>query len=269
MKRVPLHLLVPSLERDPLMPVMTDDPFLWLEDVEGAASLDRVRAQNARTLRAARVPTRVTRRCTGRRWRSSRPPTASPIRAFSGIGSPISGRTIRMFAGFGAAPAWHRSPKPSRIGGFCSTSTRCPPPRGATGSTGGDLPAAGLSPLPRQPVGRRQGRRGAARVRRRSDGLRRTWVFPAGGQTECGLARRRYADRRTRLGAGNDDEASGYPFVLKRLGRGMPLGAAEEMFRGAPEDVSTGAGVLRDPDGAVRAVSASTGRSIFSRASAT
>jgi len=48
--------------------------------------------------------------------------------------------------------------------------------------------------------------------------------------------------------------ASGYPFILKRWRRGLPLPVAEEVFRGAPEDVSAGAGVLRDPDGTVRGV---------------
>ena len=48
--------------------------------------------------------------------------------------------------------------------------------------------------------------------------------------------------------------ASGYPFVLKRLRREAPLGAAEEMFRGSPDDVSVNASVLRDPDGEVRGV---------------
>ncbi|HEV8679367.1 MAG TPA: prolyl oligopeptidase family serine peptidase [Stellaceae bacterium] len=48
--------------------------------------------------------------------------------------------------------------------------------------------------------------------------------------------------------------ASGYPFVLKRLARGVPLDEAEEMFRGTPEDVSVGARVLRDPDGTARGV---------------
>ena len=48
--------------------------------------------------------------------------------------------------------------------------------------------------------------------------------------------------------------ASGYPFVLKRLCRGAPLGAAEEMFQGTPDDVSVGASILRDPDGTVRGI---------------
>jgi prolyl oligopeptidase len=48
--------------------------------------------------------------------------------------------------------------------------------------------------------------------------------------------------------------ASGYPFIVKRLGRGAPLDAAEQIFAGMTSDVSVGAGVLRDPDGTVRGV---------------
>ncbi|HEY1796142.1 MAG TPA: prolyl oligopeptidase family serine peptidase [Stellaceae bacterium] len=47
---------------------------------------------------------------------------------------------------------------------------------------------------------------------------------------------------------------SGYPFVLKRLKRGMALDAAEEIFRGTPQDVSVRASVLRDPDGTVQGI---------------
>ena len=48
--------------------------------------------------------------------------------------------------------------------------------------------------------------------------------------------------------------ASGYPFVLKRLSRGAPLGSAQEIFRGTEADVSVNASVLRDPDGRVRGI---------------
>ncbi|MGC2411183.1 MAG: prolyl oligopeptidase family serine peptidase [Stellaceae bacterium] len=48
--------------------------------------------------------------------------------------------------------------------------------------------------------------------------------------------------------------ASGYPFILKRLSRGAPLDAAEQLFAGTPEDVSVGAGVLRDPQGQVKGI---------------
>lgn len=39
---------------------------------------------------------------------------------------------------------------------------------------------------------------------------------------------------------------SGYPYVVKRLDRGQPLGSATEVFRGKPSDVQAGGTVLRD-----------------------
>ncbi len=48
--------------------------------------------------------------------------------------------------------------------------------------------------------------------------------------------------------------ASGYPFILKRLSRDAPLDAAEQLFAGTPEDVSVGAGVLRNPQGQVKGI---------------
>src|SRR5437660_1665026 len=48
--------------------------------------------------------------------------------------------------------------------------------------------------------------------------------------------------------------ASGYPFIVKKVRRGAPLDAAEQIFAGAASDVSVGANVLRDPDGTVRGV---------------
>ena len=58
--------------------------------------------------------------------------------------------------------------------------------------------------------------------------------------------------------------ASGYPFIVKRLRRGQPLDAAEEIFRGTADDVSVRAGVLRDPDGTVRGVVATRAVDFFS-----
>jgi prolyl oligopeptidase len=48
--------------------------------------------------------------------------------------------------------------------------------------------------------------------------------------------------------------ASGYPFIVKKLRRGAPLDAAEQIFAGTASDVSVGASVLRDPDGVVRGI---------------
>src|SRR5437763_1883055 len=47
---------------------------------------------------------------------------------------------------------------------------------------------------------------------------------------------------------------SGYPFIVKKLRRGMPLAEAEQVFAGISNDVSVGASVLLDPDGTIRGV---------------
>jgi prolyl oligopeptidase len=57
--------------------------------------------------------------------------------------------------------------------------------------------------------------------------------------------------------------ASGYPYILKRLRRGAGLDQAEEAFRGAPGDVSVQSAILRDPDGAVRGTLAIRAVSFF------
>jgi prolyl oligopeptidase len=47
---------------------------------------------------------------------------------------------------------------------------------------------------------------------------------------------------------------SGYPFVIKRLGRGQSPADAVEIYRGAPEDVGASPRVYRDADGKVAVV---------------
>lgn len=58
---------------------------------------------------------------------------------------------------------------------------------------------------------------------------------------------------------------SGYPFVVKKLRRGQPLDQAEEMFRGSREDVSASGFVLRDAKGVVHGVGMSRGLNFFDR----
>jgi prolyl oligopeptidase len=57
--------------------------------------------------------------------------------------------------------------------------------------------------------------------------------------------------------------ASGYPFVVKRLRRGQALDQAQEVFRGSATDVSTSPFVLRDAEGRVHAVGAQRGLDFF------
>ena len=47
---------------------------------------------------------------------------------------------------------------------------------------------------------------------------------------------------------------SGYPYIVKIVKRGEPLTAAKEVFQGAVKDVGVGARVLREPDGRVAGV---------------
>ena len=56
---------------------------------------------------------------------------------------------------------------------------------------------------------------------------------------------------------------SSYPFVLKVWKRGTPLSAATEIYRGGPDDVSVSPYVLRDSDGKVQAVFAVRSPSFF------
>ncbi len=48
--------------------------------------------------------------------------------------------------------------------------------------------------------------------------------------------------------------SSGYPMIVKRLKRGQSIEQAETLFTGQPSDVSVGAGTLRDADGVIQAV---------------
>jgi prolyl oligopeptidase len=57
--------------------------------------------------------------------------------------------------------------------------------------------------------------------------------------------------------------ASGYPFVIKRLRRGQTLAEAEEVFRGAPEDVRAAPFVLRDSAGRRHGTGAYRGLDFF------
>jgi len=56
---------------------------------------------------------------------------------------------------------------------------------------------------------------------------------------------------------------SGYPYVVKALKRGQALADAKELFRGAPSDVSASAYTLTDADGKVVAVLANRAVSFF------
>jgi prolyl oligopeptidase len=58
---------------------------------------------------------------------------------------------------------------------------------------------------------------------------------------------------------------SGYPFIVRRLARGQRVEDAPEVFRGTPDDVSASAFASRDSDGRVQALLASRGLTFWER----
>ena len=194
-----------------------DDPFLWLEDVEGDRALAWVREQNARTLAAAR----------GRPALSGPPRRRAPDRHRAGPRSlsavswreswRISGRTRPMCAGCGGAPRWPRTAPPSRIGRRSSTSTRSPPPRARTGCSRAGSPCRPTSAS--RLIGLSDGGKDASEWREfdtaASAFIDGGFFLPEGKQSASWL------DADTLL-VGRDwgpgtMTASGYPFILKRL----------------------------------------------------
>ena len=57
--------------------------------------------------------------------------------------------------------------------------------------------------------------------------------------------------------------SSGYPMIVKRLKRGQSIDQAETLFTGQPSDVSVGGGALRDADGVIQAVLINRGISFY------
>src|ERR1044071_4060557 len=200
-----------------------DDPFLWLEEIEGNASLAWVARQNARTLTALESDPR-----------------------FDGL----------YHAALEVLTSAERIPYPAFLGdrltNFWQDETNI---RGLWRETS---LAAFLTPEPAW--------RSLLDIDALSDGGK-----DAAEKREFDIASGEFVGNGFRLPEGKqsavwlDDDTllvardwgpgtmtrSGYPFVLKRLGRSMPLDSAVEIFRGSPEDVGIGVSVLRDPGGTV------------------
>ena len=245
-----------------------DDPFLWLEEVEGAAALAWVRAENARSLallegdpRYADMHREALAVITA--------PDRIPYPGFLGDRLANFWQDDGHVRGCGGRRALPRLRQPSRIGRRCSMSMRSPPPRGATGFSRARAAfrptIAALSSA--SPMAARTPPSGANSTSP-TKAICRKRVSPPRRQAERHLARRRHADRRARVGAGDDDGVRLSVHPEAAAPAGTPLGAAEQLFAGTAEDVSVGASVLRDPDGAP-AASSSTARSASSKANAT
>ena len=230
-----------------------DDPFLWLEDVEGEKALAWVREQNARTLALLEADPR---------YQKLYDTTLAILTAEDRIPYP-------HFLGAAIANFWQDS---SHVRGLWRKTTlesyRTAEPRWDTVL---DIDALAASEaknwvyqwghvLPPEDrlalISLSDGGKDASVVREFDTAADR-FVEPGFSLAE-GKQSVAWRDADTLLvardwGPGTMTH-SGYPFILKRWRRGAPLEAAEEIFRGTPDDVSVRAGPLRDPDGTVRGV---------------
>jgi prolyl oligopeptidase len=235
-------------------PIMSDDdPFLWLEEVEGEAALAWVARQNARTVDVL----------------ESDPRFDELYRAALDVLTSTDRIPYPAFLGDRLANFWQDETHLRGLWRETSlASFLTPEPAWRTlldldalsAGEGRNWVFQGAASLPpqyrRSLVGLSDGGKDAAEKREFdtataafADG---GFFLPEGKQSAVWL------DADTLLvardwGPGTMTR-SGYPFVLKRLGRSMPLDSAVEVFRGSPEDVSIGVSVLRDPDGTVRGI---------------
>ncbi|HEV2186091.1 MAG TPA: prolyl oligopeptidase family serine peptidase [Stellaceae bacterium] len=230
-----------------------DDPFLWLEDVEGDRALDWVRAQNARSLSEVEADPRY----------QGLYDTALKI---------ITAEDRIPYASFRAGKLSNFWQDQTHVRGLWRQTTmesyRTAEPDWRTildldalaASEGKNWVYHGAGGLPpdyrRYLVGLSDGGKDASEWREFDADVGNFvsggFLLPEGKQSASWL------DADTLLVARDwgpgTMTSSGYPFVVKRLRRGLPFDQAEEIFRGAAEDVSAGAGALRDPDGAVRGI---------------
>jgi len=230
-----------------------DDPFLWLEDVEGDKALDWVRVQNARSLAELEADPRyqglydtALQIITA----EDRIPyvsfRADKLSNFWQDQTHVRGlwRQTVMGSYRSAAPDWQTI---LDIDALAAIEGKNWVYQGAV-----HFPPEYRHSL----VGLSDGGKDASEWRE-FDAETRTFVeggfaLPEGKQSASWL------DADTLLVARDwgpgTMTASGYPFVVKRLRRGLPFDQAEEIFCGTADDVSVRAGVLRDHDGVVHGV---------------
>ena len=231
----------------------TEDPFLWLEDVEGEQALDWVREQNARSLALLEADPR---------YQDLYDTVLAIITAEDRIPYPY-------FRGEGLTNFWQDS---AHVRGLWRKTTldsyRTATPHWETVLDIDALAAAegknwvyqGGQTLPPEDrlalISLSDGGKDASVVREFDAEAARFvgggFMLPEGKQNGGWLDADTLFVARD-WGPGTMT-ASGYPYIVKRWRRGAALDTAEEVFRGTPDDVTVRAGALRDPDGVVRGV---------------
>jgi len=253
----------PAEARTPLAELGKDDPYLWMEEIEGTRALDWAKAQNARSLGVLQGDPRyadLEAKALSILNAKDRVPGVSfagdgSLRNFWQDADHVRGiwRKTTLDSYRAAEPAWETI---LDIDALAKAENANWVFKGA-----GCLPPDDTRCL----VTLSDGGKDAVTVREFdtttksfvADGF----VLPEGKQSIS------WIDKDTVLVAREWEPGqvtkSGYAYVVKEWKRGTPLASAKEVFRGAPDDVAASAYALVEPDGAVAAVLANRAVSFF------
>ena len=240
------------------------DPYIWLEEIEGAKPLAWVKDQNARTTPVLEGD---------RRYEPFRREAYAILTASDRIPDPqFLGDRLSNFWQDGAHPkgVWRRT----TVAGYRQAS----PPwetlldLDALGkSEGRNLIWKGatcLQPEERLCLVRLSNGGGDAVELREFDTQTKSFVPDGFGlsdqkQSVDWLDKDTLVVARDWSGTGADLTRSNYPYVVKTVRRGQPLSAATEIYRGQKSDVRADVRLLRETGGKVRAMIADRGVSFF------
>ncbi|MBO9710878.1 MAG: S9 family peptidase [Caulobacter sp.] len=249
--------------RTPLAELGRDDPFKWMEEIEGARALDWAKAENARSLAVLQGDPRyagLEAQALAILNAKDRVPGVSfgeggRLRNFWQDGDHVRGlwRRTTLDSYRTDAPAWETlldvdALAKAENANWVFKGVDCLPPDET-----------------RCLVTLSDGGKDAVTVRE-FDTTTKAFV-PGGFVLPEGKQSVSWLDRDTLLVAREwkpgEVTASGYAYVVKAWKRGTLLETAREVFRGKPEDVSAQAYALTEPDGSVAAALVHRGVSFF------
>lgn len=256
----------PAEVRTPLAELGKDDPYIWMEEIEGTRALDWAKARNGKTLPVLQGDPRyagLEAQALAILNAKDRVPGVS----FAGDGSlrnfwqdkdHVRGvwRKTTLESYRTAEPAWETI---LDIDALSKAENANWVFKGASCLAPDDT---------RCLITLSDGGKDAVTVRE-FDTTTRTFVEPAQGGFVLPEGKQNYSwlDKDTLLVAREwkpgELTQSGYAYVLKTLKRGQSLDQAQEVYRGADTDVSVSPYVLRDPDGKVMGVIAHRGVTFF------
>ncbi|UWU67797.1 prolyl oligopeptidase family protein [Bradyrhizobium sp. NC92] len=252
-----------ALPQKPAHAAAVEDPFLWLEEIDGPRALAWARAENDKTLGVLQSDPRYHRfyeEALSILQAEDRIPYVSSER--QGLGklwqdeSRVRGIWRRTTDGYGSSePVWESI---LSIDDLAATEKKNWVLKG-----GSCLPPEERLCL----VELSDGGKDAVFIRE-YDRHAKAFV-PTGFDLPEGKQDVSWVDRDTILIARDWGEGTmtpaGYPFVVKELKRAQPLVQAREVFRGEPNDAMTATFVLRDSEGRIHAIGAIRAISAFER----